>query len=264
MKDKLILFLKGLLTGVADLVPGISGGTIALILGIYKKLVDNIKLASTFFKNPKVIFHLDYKFLIPLALGIVTSIIFVSKLIDFLLTYDPGIIYGLFLGLIVYSIYFLGKNFEAKKNYKQFFLGALIGIIITFLNIQIQQPTNFLLPLIGFMIGFIMLLPGISASYLLLILGVYGVLINYISNFQNFLLEIFLIVIGLITGFLVLANIASFLLKKYKNKFISLLTGIILGTLPILVFIFLENISILAIILLLKSFLLSFFFLKKS
>lgn len=230
-------YLKGLLMGVADLVPGISGGTIALITGIYDDLIKSItdltyipekvlKKDFSFFKTT------NYKLLLPLFLGIVTAIFLGARLMSYLLSNYAAFTYSFFIGLIVASVFFLAKPLVDKiTSTIGLLIGTIIGIFLSFLVLNISIPGALGTFFLGFFAISAMILPGISGSYILLILGQYEYVINLVNNFPNTWFLTLIFVLGCITGLLVLSRLITYILKKYSDITHGVLVGLMFGTL---------------------------------
>ena len=238
IKNHLLLFLKGIAMGVSDLIPGISGGTVALLLGIYKNLIKSLKSI-----NKKTIFYfltlnynrlshqLNFKFLIPVFFGIMTSIIFFSKIISFLITDHKILLFSFFFGLIFFSSLKIIYDLKPKssKNYLIIILGFSFGFFISLIN-PINTSDSFLsIFLSGFIAISAMLLPGISGSYILLMIGKYEFMLESISNL--YLENILIFSIGALLGILSFSKIIYWLLNKYYNTTIFFLSGLMLGAL---------------------------------
>ena len=207
--DRSILFLKGMAMGVSDLIPGISGGTVALLLGIYKNFISSLKSIdlSTF----TYLFQLNFKkldaqinlnFLITIFLGIVTSIFIFSNLISYLLVNQKIILFSFFFGLILFSSVKLILNLSPRSFYDFLYiiLGVSIGISILFVS-PLSTSDNFLSIFISGLVAIsAMLLPGISGSYILLLLGKYQFMLDSISNLK--IINILVFSLGAIIGLL--------------------------------------------------------------
>ncbi len=236
-KKSIKTFLCGLAMGAADVVPGVSGGTIAFITGIYQDLLNAIKsvdinFAKLLFKGEvkKAFSLIPWAFLIPLLLGIFTAIFSLAKVILFLLHNHPLFIWSFFLGLILASVIVLYKALPEKsiKTFIIFLIGSIFAYTISSLT-PISTPNS---PLFIFLSGAIaicaMILPGISGSFLLVILGKYETILNSIStlDFTN----IALFGMGAVCGILSFVRILSYALKNHYNITIALLLGIMFGS----------------------------------
>jgi putative membrane protein len=192
IKDYIIISLKGMSMGAADVVPGVSGGTIAFISGIYEELLNSISsfnfgLIKVFKKEGiKAVWEkLNGNFLAALFVGIFISIISLAKLIESLLENHPVLIWSFFFGLVLASIIYVGKQIT-KWNLGSFvllILGALIAYYITTLNPMVSENSS---PWFLFLSGMIaicaMILPGISGSFILVLLGAYKPVLNAVNN----------------------------------------------------------------------------------
>ena len=238
-RDYIIIGLKGMGMGAADVVPGVSGGTIAFISGIYEELLTSISnvnfgLLKTLKKEGfKVAWkQLNGAFLASLFLGIFMSIVSLAKTIKYLLENEPILLWSFFFGLVVASIIYIGKQVE-NWNYKFLFLamfGVAFGYIITIASSTTLTEINYLfLVFAGAIASCAMILPGISGSYILLLMGVYPIVMTAIT--QRDLTIISAIGIGVILGLLLFSRLLKWLFKKYKNQMLVLLTGLMLGSL---------------------------------
>ena len=239
LKDYFVISLKGLAMGAADVVPGVSGGTIAFISGIYDELIDsidsinltNIKLLKTdgitaFFKA------VNGQFLISLFLGIGISVLSLARLFKYLLETKPILVWAFFFGLVLASIVFIAKQIK-KWNILAVIL-LLIGIgIAYYITIipAIGSASNSPLFLIfaGALAICAMILPGISGAFILLLLGAYKPTIDAINNHEY--KNIAYLAIGAIVGLLSFAKVLKWLFKNYKNATLAILTGFVIGSL---------------------------------
>ena len=247
-----LITLKGLAMGAADVVPGVSGGTIAFIAGIYEELISTIdKLDIGFFKvwknsGFKTAFRTyNLGFLLALFGGVGISILSLAKLITFLLKEHPLLLWAFFFGLIIASILYIGN--QITKWNAGVFLAGIIGIAISYyitIAEPVQSPTSYIfIFLSGFVAIIAMILPGISGSFILLLLGSYAVVLGTVKNFVDSLLhwdfEIFkeslikllLFLLGCIVGLKVFSKALTYLFKNYQNLTLALLTGFMIGAL---------------------------------
>lgn len=253
--------------GIADLLPGISGGTIAFITGIYEKLIESISNINLKFllklKIKDFLKSINFIFFIPLGLGILTSIFFLSKVITYLINNFESQTYSFFFGLILASAYILWKKTEKINSSK--ILVAITGFILAYLiSSQTQVLSIHSLPII-FISGAIaicaLLLPGISGALILVLLNQYQYILQALHDLNLKILSIF--IIGGLTGLFSFSKLINYLLKKYKTLTLSCLTGIMLGSLKTpATKMFLGNIS-LTIILILFGFFIIFKLEKK-
>jgi len=243
-KETLIIFLKGLFMGIADIIPGVSGGTIALITGIYMRLVHaisgiNLRFISRLVKGDfegakKSIGDIDFQLFIPLLTGIGLAIFLMSNLLDYLLQNFEASTYAFFFGLILASAVLLYKKIEGLSVKIMIFsiAGFLAGFFLAGLaTLQIGHS----LPVI-FLSGMIaicaMILPGISGAFILLFLGMYDYMISVLKNLQ--FLEIFVFILGALIGILAFSRVLNYILRKYESITIYFLIGLMLGALRLL------------------------------
>jgi putative membrane protein len=243
MKGLFLLYLKGILMGVCDLIPGISGGTIAFITGIYERLINSVKgfspqlIFSLRNKNEfkKNIQKLDLIFLITLLLGIFTALILGSGIMKYLLENHYTYTLSFFVGLIVASSFIIFENIKNHnmKNIFVCFIGFIIGILLAFVVPASIEPTTFYIFLGGFIGISAMFLPGISGSFILLIMGLYEFMINVLHDISNNIMHFIVFFIGAIFGALFISRIISFLFKKDQCKTLYFLLGLVIGALSI-------------------------------
>jgi putative membrane protein len=236
------LFLKGIVMGAANVIPGVSGGTIALITGIFERLIDSVK--SFNLKAIKLLFtlklkdfakHTDLGFLITLMIGVAISIISLAKVLDYLFTNYPIYVWAFFFGLILASVYFVGKTISKWNLVVIFFfiLGTGIAASITLFTPANENDSFIYLMLSGVVAICSMILPGLSGSFILILMGNYKlVAIDAINNADiSILLPV---AIGAVIGLVLFSHILSWVFKKYKNQTIAVLSGFILGSLGII------------------------------
>lgn len=234
----LLVFLKGLAMGAADVVPGVSGGTIAFITGIYEKLISSLKAISgeglqALRKEGLAAAWraINGPFLLSLFAGIAVSILSLAKLLNYLLEHYPILIWAFFFGLIVASAWLIGRSIE-KWNAAAFITLALGLAIAYYITVAAPSQTSESLPFI-FLSGAIaicaMILPGISGSFILLLMGKYQYIIESLSELRLEVIAVFAMGAGL--GLLSFARLLSWMFVHYKNSTISLLTGFMIGSL---------------------------------
>ncbi|MCB1192254.1 MAG: DUF368 domain-containing protein [Leptospiraceae bacterium] len=237
-----ILFVKGICMGSADIIPGVSGGTIALIVGIYEKLIDAIQSVNTEaifsaiklnLKNTLQIVHI--RFLLSLLLGIATAILSLTHLIHYLLDNHPVHIWSFFLGLIAASAIAISKNIPkwSVVEFTGVLLGTLGGYLITGL-IPAQTPETWWFVMFSGMIAICaMILPGISGAFILLIMGKYQYVTSALKNpfTTDNIIIIVTFLIGCVIGILGFSRVLNYLLKKHHNFTITFLIGLMIGSL---------------------------------
>ncbi|MCK8481479.1 DUF368 domain-containing protein [Psychroserpens algicola] len=237
-KDYIILSLKGVAMGAADAVPGVSGGTIALISGIYEELITtignvNLSLFTTLRKEGFKAFwnQLNGNFLLALLSGIGISFILFMRIAKYLLEQHPILIWSFFFGLIIASIYFVGKQIKTWNiaSIISVVLGTVIAYYISTLPSLAANNSPYFLLIAGAIAICAMILPGISGSFILVILGAYKTLSDALHDFDVKKIAIFMT--GAVIGLLSFSRILKWLFKNYYNTTLALLTGFIIGSL---------------------------------
>jgi putative membrane protein len=235
----LTTFLKGMAMGAADVVPGVSGGTIAFITGIYDTLLESIRRI-----NPSVLGiwkregfkaafnHINGLFLISLFGGVFTSIATLAKLISWLLVAHPIPLWSFFFGLILVSIFHILKQIEQRTLSRLVFLllGVAFAYSITVLKPLQLDPTSINIVLAGGIAICAMILPGISGSFILLLLGMYTPVLGAVKSFDVGVIALFLS--GCVAGLLSFSHVLSWLLRHFRDFTLVFLTGLMVGTLP--------------------------------
>lgn len=238
LKDYLIISFKGLAMGAADAVPGVSGGTIAFISGIYEELIQtisnvNISLFKTLLNKGFKSFWktLNGNFILALLSGIIISFVSFMKLAKYLLEYHPVLIWSYFFGLIVASIYFVGKQITKwnMATIVSLIAGTSIAFYISKLPSMATNESPWFLFIAGAIAICAMILPGISGSFILIIIGAYKTLSDAIHDFD--FKKIIIFAGGAIIGLLSFSHVLKWLFKNYHNATLALLTGFIFGSL---------------------------------
>lgn len=232
------LTLKGIAMGAADVVPGVSGGTIAFISGIYEELLNSLKsfngtAVKKLFKEGFGAFwqHINGWFLLFLVAGIGISIVSLSKLILHLLENYPNLIWSFFFGLVVASAVFVASTI--KKWSWDVILAAIIGTGIAYyvtVATPSQTPENYgFIFITGAIAICAMILPGISGSFILLLMGKYEFILNALNSLKFDIILTF--IAGCFVGLIGFSHVLSWMLKKYHNATVALLTGFMFGSL---------------------------------
>lgn len=229
---------RGLMMGASDVIPGVSGGTIAVLLGIYDRLIAAIN----------GLFSKDWKrqigFLIPLAIGMGTAILALSHVIEWLFEHYTGPTKFFFLGLIIGIIPYLFRQVDVKNNFKvrhtvllvigailigmMFFLQADEGAVI----VDKTFSTYVLLFFSGFVGSAAMILPGVSGSFMLLVMGVYATVISAISNLHFDVIAV--TGLGIVFGFIIMSKVINFFLNKYYTATFALIIGAVIGSIIVI------------------------------
>lgn len=241
-KEMFLIFLRGIFMGSADIVPGVSGGTIALITGIYERLIQAISSIKFSFVKPllkgdfaefktKLFEEIDFELFIPLILGIGIAFLTLAKVISYLLDTQTAYTFSFFLGLILASAYILYTKLDGI-NLKLIII-TIIGIILSYIFVGLNPIAANHSLIVIFISGLIaicaMILPGISGSFLLLLLGQYQYMLNALNSL-NFV-EIIVFVSGAAIGILGFSKLLNYLLKNYESATMAFLIGIMIGTL---------------------------------
>ncbi|MFV0441611.1 MAG: DUF368 domain-containing protein [Lachnospirales bacterium] len=244
-------FLKGIIFGIANIIPGVSGGTIAVVLKIFDTILNSI---NSFLKKPKE----SLLFLLPFALGIGVGILFFSSIIDYGLTYYSFPTSMFFAGLVAGSISFIwkiaskDKYKQSKKSFNLNFIFTIIAFaVVLYMSVStntgsIVNTSNSFVYLIvcGAVASSAMIIPGVSGSFITIMLGIYSDLINAISNLKFWITDmgnteilmeslniLIPIAIGIVIGIFLTAKIISFLLEKYESQTYFTILGLILASL---------------------------------
>ncbi len=244
MKHYLILLVKGFGMGAANVIPGVSGGTIALVTGIYEQLINSLKsfnftavklLLSGNFKS--FIEHTQLKFLVSVFSGTALSIVTLAKVFEFLFSKNEQLVWSFFFGLIIASIYYVGKMVKSwnMSSFLSLAIGIAFAASLAFLKPVNQDDSFYYLVICGIVSVASMILPGLSGSYVLILMGNYQlIMLQSVSDPISNLNILTPVILGAVAGFLGLSHGISFVLKKFYNSTISLLTGFVVGSLLII------------------------------
>jgi len=232
------LAARGMLMGAADAVPGVSGGTIAFMTGIYEELIFSLKKCSV--SAVKVLFqsgikatwqHINGGFLLALFSGIIISILTLSRVVLYLLNNHPILLWSFFFGLILAAVWSVIRHIDKWEVgvIATFSIGAISAYLITTISPTAIETS----PLIVFLSGMIaicaMILPGISGSFILLLLGMYAPMLTAVKELQ--LLTLCIFASGCVAGLLSFSHVLSWMFKHYKVLTLALLGGFMLGSL---------------------------------
>lgn len=239
LKDYAVLMLKGMGMGAADVVPGVSGGTIAFIVGIYDELINSIKSINLeslklFFSGKWATFwtKINGNFLFFLLAGIGISVFSLAKLITWLLVNQPILVWSFFFGLVLASTWFVSKDIKEWKSWKTwvaFVIGAVVAFYITVAT-PAETPSNLLfIFLCGVIAICAMILPGISGSFILVLLGKYFFIMDAVKTLDVVVIAVF--GAGACIGITFFSRILSYALAHFRNITLAVLTGFMLGSL---------------------------------
>ena len=277
IKDNFILFIKGFIMGIANVIPGVSGGTLAVILGVFKDFVGSI---SNIFKS----FKKSVLFLLPIVLGMGVAVVASSKLIETCLNYYPLATILFFVGLILGGVPILFNKIKGEMksipNYIIFIIMFSFILLFTFVisgekNVELVSLTfidYILLFIVGALASASMVIPGISGSMVLMTVGYYNSILATVSdifNFENFWHNVSILIpfgLGVVIGILLIAKLITFLLNKLEVKTYFAIFGFIFSSL--IVIFFKNNINfniiefIIGLVLMVGGFLISYFIAK--
>ena len=232
------VFLCGILMGIADAIPGISGGTIALLLGIYEELIGSISNFNiNLFQNLKkkgikyCWNKINGNFLLSLISGVLLSLVSFVKIFSILIQKYPLFIWSFFLGLILATLFVINRNIKkwGIVNFILIFIFAFLTILLSIINPSISENINlFYILICGIIASSAMILPGISGSLILVILGVYTLIINALNNLEYNIILVFLI--GCLIGIINFSKIIKWLFHKYRDYTFSIMLGLVIGS----------------------------------
>lgn len=239
MSEHIANFLKGFAMGVANVIPGVSGGTIALLTGIFERLINALKSFDVEavrlllkFKFREFAQHVDFGFLLSVFLGVGVSIISVAKLLEFLFQSYPVYVWSFFFGLILVSVWFVGKSIGKidVAAAVSFVVGAAVAFGLSVMNPATENTAFWYLIICGAVAVCSMILPGLSGSFVLILMGNYQLIMIYaVSHFDMGI--IIPVGIGVIVGLLAFSHFLSWLLSRYARQTMAVLTGFIFGSL---------------------------------
>lgn len=238
LSEYLLIGARGMGMGAADVIPGVSGGTIAFITGIYEELIHSIKAFDARFV--KVLFgqglpaawkHVNGSFLLAVLSGILISIFSLARLISWLLEHYPLLVWAFFFGLIVGSAIHIGRKIGRWNAFSITMLlaGTAIAYYITVAAPATTPETHWFILVSGSIAISAMILPGISGSFILLLLGKYEFMLNVVRDIRVSYLAVF--AIGCIVGVIAFSNIISWLFRHFRDATLALLTGFMIGSL---------------------------------
>ena len=253
-------FFKGLIIGIGFIIPGVSGSVLATVLGVYEEVLRRV---SNFFTNTIN----NIKYLLPLCLGIILSVLLLSKLILYLLNNHLEFISYTFIGLILGCIPFLFKEIKVKCHkfisFKYLLLSIFIGIILFIIEnnfiTSTSNPSIMLMVVAGFVYSLGKLVPGISGAALLMLLGIYEYLLNILANPFSITFYTFLTLIPFILSFLIssifIIKIINYLLTNYFYQTFSTIIGFVITS---ILFIIPNHFNILSIVIVVCSFMIGY------
>ncbi len=241
LKHYLLVFSKGIAMGAGDVVPGVSGGTIAFITGIYEELIDSLRSINV--EAVKILFsqgipaawkHINGTFLFSLFSGVLLSVLSLAKLIGLCLENYPVLVWSFFFGLVCASIIYILKQINkwSLVEVSTLLIGTLLALAVSYLKPAQLSSDWWVIMLAGSIAICAMILPGISGAFILVLLGLYPVILTAITSLNFIILVSF--AFGCLCGLLVFSHVLSWLLHNFHNSTLALLTGFLLGSLNLL------------------------------
>jgi len=239
LKDYVGIMLRGVAMGASDIVPGVSGGTMAFILGIYEELIDSIRVigqrdfwrALLKLQIKEILRIVNWPFLVSVALGILIAIITLSRGLEWLLINQPVLLWSFFFGLVLASVFTVSKRIPRWNA--RLLLALLLGAVGAYLlvgAVPTQTPeTWWFLVLSGAVAICAMILPGISGAFILVLLGKYQYVLSAVN--QRDFLTLALVAGGAVIGLVSFAQVLGWLFKRYHDVTVAVLTGLMLGSL---------------------------------
>lgn len=244
MKDKIVLFIKGIILGISFVIPGVSGGTLAVLMGIYEELIE---AASNFYKSLND-FKKYFIYLLPIGLGVVFSVSVFARIIKFGLDKAPIITILIFLGMIIGGIPSLCKNVKGYKITIKDISLMLVGMLIVLSMLIFHKSSNLvtfdninmygyvILFFVGMLAAVTMVVPGISGSFTLMLIGYYEPVLNMVNEitaFKNLSTNIILMcvfMLGVVLGIVFVSKIIDWCLKHYKKETYYAIIGFVLSS----------------------------------
>lgn len=264
LKDKILLILKGIAMGVANKIPGVSGGVVAFVGGFYEEFIFSFKRVNKtsfklFFNGRFKSFYqyINGPFLSLLILGMVISFFSVSKILDYLLLHYQNQVWSCFFGMILGSIYYIKKDFKGLWNRQaqmSLIIGIILGLSISFLDPATENSNLFFVFICGIISVSGMTLPGLSGSFILMLMGNYVLLLvdsvnalydtmaeiltgnfDFLHNsYRLHLLKVLVIfTLGSLTGLVTFSHVLSYLIKNFKKITYASILGFIIGSLGV-------------------------------
>jgi len=240
LPDYLILFAKGMAMGAADIVPGVSGGTVAFITHIYDELLESIRqfrpsLVSLLFTQGLAACwrKVNGNFLLSLVLGIALSVLLLGRVIAYHLEHSPVLLGGFFFGLIAASVVYMISQ-QTRWSWQEGVALALgtACVLLMPAKAMVFEPNLFWVFAAGAVAVCAMILPGVSGSFILLMLGMYPVILNALKDFNVAMLSVF--VAGCVFGLLGFSHLLTWFLRRFHSQTLAVLTGFLLGSLSII------------------------------
>ncbi len=238
LKDWFYIWLRGVAMGAADAVPGVSGGTVAFITGIYEELIDSIRSITPaaagllFREGPRAFWaHINGTFLLVLMVGVLGSLLTLARLAVYLLENYPAMLWAFFFGLILSSAVWMLGQIRQWSSVTSLLLavGAIVALALTLMTPVQAEVTSLSVFIAGGIAICAMILPGISGSFILLLMGMYAPIMGAVKGLEFDIIGLFLA--GCVLGLLSFSHLLSWLFHHYHDQTVALLTGFMLGSL---------------------------------
>lgn len=230
------LIARGFAMGIAEVLPGISGGTVALITGIYEQLVHELAQMTTIVTRAVRLKPLNFRenveairFLLTLALGMLFGVFLGATAVVWLLEVIPILVWSMIFGIVLAAVFPLAKSIDARHLMGFAPLGFLIACVLNLIPLRDENPAILLIFAGGALAFAAWMLPGVSGSFVLLVIGIWAPILAALGNFEWLILTAF--VAGIAIGWLVFSNLVRHLLEYYKSPMIGVFTGLLLGSL---------------------------------
>lgn len=241
-RDYIRIVLSGFAMGICEIIPGVSGGTMAFILGIYEELIQSIRditepefiQAVTKFDIKRVFEIVNWKFLLALVIGMLTAIVTLSSALEWLLHNRPSWIWSFFFGLVIASIYIVGQRIEKwTPTSIGLFVFAAVGFFFFVNSVSASTPSgSWFLVVAGAIAICAFILPGVSGSFILVVLGKYDDVLGAVNDRD--ILTLGLVAIGCLIGLLTFARVVGWLFERYHDPVVAALMGLMLGSLRLI------------------------------
>jgi putative membrane protein len=239
IRDYLGIYLRGVAMGASDIVPGVSGGTMAFILGIYEEFISSLRMlgepeflrALVGLRIRRLFELLNWPFLLALALGIFTAILTLAHSLEWLLVHRPVYLWSFFFGLVLASVFTVSKRI--RRWFLPLIVAAAVGFVAAYLLVGLAPATTpnswWFLIVSGILASCAMILPGISGAFILVLLGKYQFVLNAVTSRD--VLTLAFVGMGAAVGIVTLAQVLSWLFRRYHDLTVAILTGLMLGSL---------------------------------
>jgi putative membrane protein len=241
-RDYIRIVLSGFAMGICEIIPGVSGGTMAFILGIYEELIQSIRdltepnfiQAVTKFNIKRIFEVVNWKFLVALAVGMFAAILTLSSALEWLLQNRPSLIWSFFFGLVISSIYIVSQRIKKRTATTiALFIVASVGFFLFVSTVSTNMPSGkWFLVVAGAIAICAFILPGVSGSFILVVLGKYDDVLGAVNDRD--ILTLGLVAIGCLVGLITFARVVGWLFDRYHDAVVATLMGLMLGSLRLI------------------------------